>query len=155
MPIIAFLLLCALALLLLVGAATDIASRIIPNRLNALIAVLAIAWWLANGFGWAAILAQIGLAAGVLLVFALFFHLGWMGGGDVKLLAALALWLPIEKMAGLLVWMALGGGVLTLVMLVAHRLRHAEGRPEVPYGVAIVGAALLVMANDILTTPVA
>jgi len=155
MSIIAFLLLCALALLLLIGAATDIASRIIPNRLNALIAILAVAWWFANGFGWTAILTQIALAIGVLLVFALFFNLGWMGGGDVKLLAALALWLPIEKMAGLLVWMALGGGVLTLVMLAAHRLRRAEGRPEVPYGVAIVGAALLVMANDILTTPVA
>jgi prepilin peptidase CpaA len=101
------------------------------------------------------VLAQIGLATAIGLVFAGCFFLGWMGGGDVKLLAALALWLPLEKMAGLLVWMAVGGGVLTLAMLIAHRLRRAEGRPEIPYGVAIVGAALLVLTNDILTTPVA
>jgi len=155
MSIVALLLLACLAVLLLIGAATDLSSRIIPNRLNALIALLAIAWWLANGLGWADILAQIGLSIGVLLVFALFFHMGWMGGGDVKLLAGLALWLPVEKMAGLLVWMAIGGGVLTVVILAVHRLRRAEGRPEVPYGVAIVGAALLVLTNDILTSTIA
>ena len=155
MSIVAYILLVGLVALLLLAAAIDLRSRIIPNRLNALIAGMAVAWWVASGFGWEAILVQIGLATAILLVFAGFFCLGWMGGGDVKLLAALALWLPLEKMAGLLVWMAIGGGVLTLVMLIAHRLRRAEGRPEIPYGVAIVGAALLVLTNDILTTPVA
>jgi prepilin peptidase CpaA len=155
MPVIAFILLVGLAVLLLIAAAIDIRSRIIPNRLNALIAAMAVAWWFASGFGWDAMLVQIGLATVILLVFASFFCLGWMGGGDVKLLAALALWLPLEKMAVLLVWMAIGGGVLTLAMLIAHRLRRAEGRPEIPYGVAIVGAALLLLTNDILTTAVA
>jgi prepilin peptidase CpaA len=155
MPTISLILLVSLALLLLFAAAIDIRSRIIPNWLNALVAAMAVGWWFANGLGWEAMLVQIGLAVVILLVFAGAFCLGWMGGGDVKLLAALSLWLPLEKMAGLLVWMSIGGGVLTLAMLVAHRLRHAEGRPEIPYGVAIVGAALLVLTNDILTTPVA
>jgi prepilin peptidase CpaA len=78
-----------------------------------------------------------------------------MGGGDVKLLAALGLWLPLTKMLILLEWMALGGGLLTLGMLMAHRLRKAPGKPEIPYGVAIVGAGLLVVANDILTKSIA
>src|SRR6478752_5872624 len=150
MPVFAFVLLICLALLLLVAAVIDIRSRIIPNGLNAVIAGMAVLWWLAMGFGWSAVLAQLGLAAAITLVFAGFFFLGWMGGGDVKLLGALALWLPLEKMAVVLVWMAIGGGVLTLGMLIAHRLRRAEGRPEIPYGVAIVGAALLALTNDIL-----
>ncbi len=151
----ALILLCLLALLLLTAAATDIRDRIISNRLNAAIAVLALPWWFALQLDGIAILLQLALAAGVLLLFAACFAFGLMGGGDVKLLTALALWLPLAKMLLLLQWMALGGGVLTLGMLLAHRLRRAPGRPEIPYGVAIVGAALLVMANDILTNAVA
>jgi prepilin peptidase CpaA len=78
-----------------------------------------------------------------------------MGGGDVKLLAALGLWLPLIKMLVLLEWMALGGGLLTLGMVIAHRLRKSPEKLEIPYGVAIVGAGLLIVANDILTKSVA
>jgi len=51
--------------------------------------------------------------------------------------------------------MALGGGLLTIGMVIAHKLRKAPGKPEIPYGVAIVGAGLLILANDILTKSVA
>lgn len=155
MTLLAHALLVLLALLLLAAAATDIRSRIIPNRLNAAIAVLAVAWWGAAGLSAHQIAVQLALAAAVLIVFAAAFAGGMMGGGDVKLLTALALWLPLGELAGLLVWMAIGGGVLTLAMLAWHRLHRRPGRPEIPYGVAIVGAALLILANDILTSPVA
>jgi prepilin peptidase CpaA len=151
MSIYALAMLCLLGLLLLIAAFTDIRARIISNPLNAVIATLAIPWWFAIGLSGYEILFQIGLAAAVLILFALFFALRMMGGGDVKLLAALALWMPLTKMFVLLEWMALGGGVLTLGMVIAHRLRKAAGQPEIPYGVAIAGAALLVITNDILT----
>lgn len=149
------LMLALLVTLLVVAAVTDIRSRIISNRLNAVIALLAIPWWFAIGLGGYDILFQIGLAAAVLVAFAICFALGMMGGGDVKLLAALGLWLPLTKMLLMLEVMAIGGGLLTLGMVVAHKLRKAPGRPEIPYGVAIVGAGLLIVANDILTNSLA
>jgi prepilin peptidase CpaA len=151
MPVFAIVLLAILALLLIVAAATDIRSRIIPNGLNLAVALLALPWWIAIGLSGPDILLQIALSIAVLAIFGACFACGMMGGGDVKLLAALALWLPFGTMATMLAWMAIGGGVLTLAMLAAYRLRNAAERPEIPYGVAIVAATLLVVANDILT----
>jgi prepilin peptidase CpaA len=145
MSVYAILMLALLATLLLVAAVTDIRSRIISNRLNAAIALLAVPWWFALGLSGYGILSQIGLAAAVLVVFAICFALGMMGGGDVKLLAALGLWLPVAKMLVMLEIMALGGGLLTIGMVIAHKLRNAPGKPEIPYGVAIVAAGLLVV----------
>ncbi len=155
MSVYAICMLCLLSVLLVTAAITDIRSRIISNRLNAAIALLAVPWWFALGYGGYDILFQICLSAALLVVFAIFFALRMMGGGDVKLLAALGLWLPLTKMLILLEWMAIGGGVLTLGMVIAHRVRKAPEKPEIPYGVAIVGAGLLVLANDILTKSVA
>jgi prepilin peptidase CpaA len=140
-----------LAALLIAGMATDLRARIIPNALNLAIALLALAWWWAEGLSGREMLFQLALAGGVFVVFAGLFALGAMGGGDVKLLAAVALWLPPALLLPMLTWMAIGGGILTLVMLAQHRLRRRAGRPEVPYGVAIAGATMLVMANGILT----
>ena len=61
----------------------------------------------------------------VFAVFAGLFALGLMGGGDVKLLGALALWLPWQAMSTLLVIMALVGGVITLVTVIHHRMMPA------------------------------
>ena len=68
-----------------------------------------------------------------------------MGGGDVKLLGALALWLPLLAMLKLLLIMSILGGVLTLIMLAIHRWQRALGKPEIPYGIAISLAGLWVM----------
>ena len=144
-----------LILLLLAAIATDLRARIIPNGLTLAVALLALGWWWACGLGPMAILVQIGLAAAALLVCGGAFAIGMMGGGDVKLIAALALWLPATTLAKMLIWMAIAGGGLTLLTLGHHLLRRAAGRPEIPYGVAIAGATLLVMANDILTSQAA
>ena len=155
MSVSVILMLALLATLLVTAAVTDIRSRIISNRLNAAIALLAVPWWFAIHLSGYEILFQVGLALAVFTLFALCFALGMMGGGDVKLLAAIGLWLPLTKMMAMLEVMALGGGLLTIGMLIAHKLRKAPGKPEIPYGVAIVGAALLVVTNDILTNSIA
>lgn len=141
-----------LGLLLLVAAGADVRARIIPNSLNAAIAVLAVGWWIAWGLSTQDILIQIGLAFAALTIFGGLFALGLMGGGDVKLITALALWLPAGQLLQMLFWMALAGGLLTLAMLAIHAMRRSGERLEVPYGVAIAGATLLVLANDILTS---
>ena len=136
--IVADILVAILAAMLLVAATGDLRARIIPNGLNAAIALLAIPfWWLSGLPLWPEVVAQIAIAAGVFAVFAIAFRIGAMGGGDVKMVAALALWLPPLAVLKLLVIMSLAGGVLTVAMLVRHRLAKAGGRLEIPYGVAI------------------
>lgn len=145
------LLLLLLAALLVAAAVEDLRRREIANAKTAAIALLAPAWWWAAGVApWPGIALQLGLAAGLLAVFALAFRFGWMGGGDVKLIAALGLWLPAAPMVSMLVVMSLVGGALTLVTVALHRLLRRTAAVEVPYGVAIVAAALLTIHEPIL-----
>lgn len=137
-----------LACLLVVAAVTDLRSRIISNPLNLAIALMAPLFWWSHGLSlWPDVAIQIALGAGVFALFAVLFALGMMGGGDVKLLAALALWFPWQPLLLLLVLMAMLGGLVTLVTIVHHRLKQRTGPPEVPYGVAIVLAALWVVGE--------
>lgn len=143
----------ALGLLAALGYAiwTDLRARIIPNPLNAGIALAAPLWWWASGLAlWPGVALQVAVAAVALAVFVAFFAMGAMGGGDVKLIAALALWLlPLDFMR-MLVWMSIAGGVVTVATIVHHQWRKAEGRPEIPYGVAIAVAAIPVLTERYL-----
>lgn len=143
-----FALLGVLALLLLVAAATDIRDRTIANGLNAAIALLAPLYWWASGLSfWPDMAIQLGLGVLVFALFACAFALGMMGGGDVKLLGALSLWLPLLSIVRMLLVMSIAGGVLTVAMLVLHKLRKPNKTLEVPYGVAIAFAGLWVIAE--------
>jgi prepilin peptidase CpaA len=147
---IATVLLGVLALLLVSAGIQDVRTREIANWKNAVIALMAPLWWWANGLAiWPDMAMQLGVAALVLALFAGAFAFGQMGGGDVKLIAALALWLPVVPLVWMLVLMSLLGGVLTLVMLVERKLRPRDAVLEIPYGVAIVIAALLVLREPI------
>jgi prepilin peptidase CpaA len=127
-----------LAAMLIVAAAGDLRTRLIPNGLNAAIALGAIPFWIFSGLSfWPEIVTQIGVAMIVFLLFAVAFRFGAMGGGDVKMVAALALWLPAGAVLKLLVIMSLAGGALTLVMLLRHHRAKSGGQLEIPYGVAI------------------
>jgi prepilin peptidase CpaA len=131
-------LLAVLAAMLIVAVVGDVRSRTIPNWLNGAIALAAIPFWIFSGLSlWPEIALQLAVAAAVFGLFALAFQFGAMGGGDVKMVAALALWLPFGAVIKLLVIMSLAGGVLTLVMLVQHRLAKRGTALEIPYGVAI------------------
>lgn len=140
-------------LLLLAAAWGDLHTRTIPNRLNAAIALFAPLWWWAHALPlWPEVAIHVGVAAAVFAIFAAAFAAGLMGGGDVKLVAALALWLPPWGVGRLLVLMALVGGVLTLLVAAEHKWRRRPGQPEIPYGIAIAAAGLWIIANDILTS---
>jgi len=143
--------LAGLGLLLVVAAASDARRFIIPNWLCAAVAALSLPYWLGQGAPlWPGYALQIGLAIVVFAIFAALFALGAMGGGDVKLLAALALWLPAVRFVEMMVIVAVAGGLLTLALLVAHRLRKREGRPEIPYGLAIVAGAAITFGEPIV-----
>ncbi|HET9460238.1 MAG TPA: prepilin peptidase [Sphingomicrobium sp.] len=144
-------LLAILALLLVVAAVIDIRTYTISNRLNLAVALLAPFYWWSVGIPlWPDVAIQLALGAGVFILLALAFYAGMMGGGDVKLAAAVALWLSPVSTLKFLVFMSVAGGLLTLVMLVLHRLRGKPGRPEIPYGVAIAVGGLAILAQRFL-----
>jgi prepilin peptidase CpaA len=149
--ILAWLLPGIMGALLLSAGIQDVRTREIANWKNAAVAILAPVWWLAIGLDpWPGMAVQLAVGA---LVFALFvgaFAMGQMGGGDVKLVGALSLWLAPLHLLDMLLAMAVIGGALTLAMLVEHRLRRCDAAIEVPYGVAIAIAGLLALREPLL-----
>ncbi len=138
----------ALAIALLVAAFTDIRRRQIDNWLNATVALGAPLFWWAAGFSlWPDVALHLGVAAVTFFLLAGLFALKMMGGGDVKLLTALALWLPPLMFGKLLLIMAIAGGVLTIVLSMWHIMRRRKDRLKIPYGVAIAGAGLWVIGT--------
>lgn len=140
-----------LAILLIAAIVSDVRSYTISNRLTGAVALLVLPYWWACGLPlWPGVAVQIGLAFIVLLFFTLLFARGMMGGGDVKLLTALALWLPPLPLMQMLVLMSLIGAVVTVVAVIRHKTEMRLGRPEIPYGVAICCAALWVLGEPVV-----
>lgn len=145
------MLLAGLAALLLVAAVVDARTFTISNRLNLTVALLAPLYWLSVAMApWPGVAIQVAAGATVFAVLAAAFYAGMMGGGDVKLAAALALWFPPGVTLQFLVWMSLAGGVLTLALLAWHRAKRRQGRPQIPYGVAIAFGGLAILAQRFL-----
>jgi prepilin peptidase CpaA len=99
---------------------------------------------------WPGAAIQLAVGAGVFTLLAGAFYAGMMGGGDVKLAAALALWFSPASTLKFLFLMSLAGGVLTLLVVALHRMRGKSGRPEIPYGVAIAFGGLVILTQRFL-----
>ena len=144
--------------LLVLAAGWDIASFTIPNFLQvALIASFA-AFVLASGMapgtiGSHLLAGFLGLAAGFTL-----FALGYIGGGDAKLFACIALWLGFHNLPEFALAASIMGGALTLTLLSIRRMplpawlthqhwifRLHETRGAIPYGVALAAGAFLIL----------
>ncbi|WP_338425380.1 A24 family peptidase [Sphingopyxis kveilinensis] len=140
---IALGLMALLGLMMVAAAISDIRSRTISNELNAAIAVLAIPFWIVSGLAlWPDIPIQFGAALLVFLIFAGLFAIGAMGGGDVKMIGGVMLWIPLPLFLPMLMIMAIGGGILSAFMLIYMKLRASDKAADVPYGVAIAAAGL-------------
>lgn len=137
---------------LLYAAWGDWLRRDIPNKLNAAIALTAPLYWWAAGFSlWPEIAIIFGLALALFALFTFAFAIGAMGGGDVKMIGALALWMTPMQLPVMLIVMAISGGLLTVIMLIHHRMSENSEKPEIPYGIAISIGGLWVVMNGILT----
>ncbi len=144
-----------LLVLLALAAAEDGWRLRISNILVAGVAVSGIAAIVLAGIGWSA-WQPVALAILLLAIGTPMFGAGWLGGGDVKLLAASGLWFTFAGGWRMLVMVAIAGGLLTLLILLARRLpwsdRIRDGavilqrRGGIPYGIAIaIGVAATVM----------
>jgi prepilin peptidase CpaA len=119
-------------LLLLYVATIDIATRLIRNEICLALALLGIASQFASPMQ----VAESLIAATILLLLLLvIYQRGWIGGGDVKLLVALAVGLPIIGVIQLLTVTALAGGALALVHLMMRMLPYPR---LVPAGSSLV-----------------
>lgn len=124
---------------------TDLRRREIPHAIvGGIVACWIVAATLAPRALNAPPLAGLVCGLAALAVGFAFHALGWLGGGDGKLLAALALWLgPAD------VGMALlgTGGLGLLVVLAAHLWPNSEWRRDgVPWAIAIAPPAAAVLA---------
>lgn len=138
----------ALALLLL-AAASDIATMQIPNWISVAAAAAYPPLALATGQDPTTVAMHVGCG---LLVFAVgfgLFHVNVLGGGDVKVFAAAAVWTGFSSLLGFLSITFIAGGVLAALMLVTRRFvtpgpdlpiflnRLVDKRRGIPYAVAI------------------
>lgn len=100
------------------------------------------------------------VAVVTLLLGMVFFAKGWIGGGDAKLMAAVALWLGWAQALPYFVIASLLGGGLTLLILgyrnlplppfllrQAWALRLHDRAEGVPYGLALAAAGLLIFPD--------
>jgi prepilin peptidase CpaA len=154
------LLLFVLPALLLAAAVWDIASFTIPNFLQmsllAAFALLMIVHPLGAGdFGMHLLAGFIGLVAGFTL-----FALGYIGGGDAKLFACIALWFGIDDLLAFTLIASVFGGALTLGLLAMRNwplpaplasqswlLRLHDDREGIPYGAALAAGAFFILSQ--------
>jgi prepilin peptidase CpaA len=122
-----------LALVLLVAAAGwDLRRREVPDAFSLALLVTAVigtalGW---SDVGWWSLLAGFAIA---LSMAAIFFYFGGLGGADVKLMAGLGAVLGIEQVFPALFWIALAGGVLSLIAL-ARSKRDFAYVPAIAFG---------------------
>lgn len=148
------------------AVASDVSRRRIPNAVTAIVAVAALA---TAGFarGPLAILEGAALVAAVLAVGSFAFALRWLGGGDVKLIAALSASLvPVDVLFFSLFTAVCGGLVAAAYAALRGRLgatiasvarsatsslqlrRHVAPQTaglRVPYALAIAGGYVLTL----------
>ncbi|HEX7775694.1 MAG TPA: prepilin peptidase [Parvibaculum sp.] len=138
----------------------DLATMTIPNWLTLALALsfFIFAPLVAMPLAEVARHAAVGFA--LLLIGMGFFSMGWIGGGDAKLVAAVALWVGWSQAVPYLLVSSLLGGALTLIILGFRTLPlpgvlvrqqwllrlHDRGE-GVPYGLALAAAALLVFPD--------
>ena len=88
------------------------------------------------------------------------FALGWMGGGDAKLLAATSLWWVWSDLFQYLFYTTLAGGVLALLLIFGRKYvpasvlkadwakRLFKNEKKMPYGLALAFGALAVLPHS-------
>ena len=139
------------------AASSDLLTMTISNRLSLALAGGFFVLTLVTGMSLEAVGMHLAAGALVLVVSFGFFSQGWVGGGDAKLAAATALWFGFDYLLDYLLYAALFGGALTVVLILFRKLplpavlarqawilRLHDIGGGVPYGIALAAAALTI-----------
>ncbi|MGO4411049.1 MULTISPECIES: A24 family peptidase [unclassified Brevundimonas] len=153
---LSLVLLSILPVLVIVAGLHDLTTMKIPNWISGLLILGFLPAALATGLPLTDMAKALGVGVAALFVGMGMFALRWIGGGDAKLMAAASLWLGLAGIAPFLLFTALAGGGLCLLLMSARaqfqvfalnapgwvaRLMQPKG--DIPYGVAIAIGALL------------
>lgn len=137
----------------------DFFTLTIPNKipffLILLFGLFAYTEYLENSEGFRWFLCERFLIAGASFIFGIIiWHLGLIGGGDVKLFAALSLWFELKKLLLMIIITSLLGGVMALLLIFLKNFFKDKKDPQwlnkfvgdktvIPYGVAICLSAVV------------
>lgn len=136
------------------AAATDLTSYTIPNRASLAVLGAFALYAPVSGLPLETLAWHLAAFAAVLTGAFVLFALGWIGGGDAKLAAAIALWIGWPLLPAYLFQTAMFGAGLTLALVLMRRFplpialarvgwvsRLHDPRAGVPYGVALACSA--------------
>lgn len=144
------------------AASSDLLTMMISNKLVLALIVGFFALAFLTGLSAAEIGSHVAAGTVVLVAAFLCFAGGWIGGGDAKMAAAIALWFGFDQVLNYLLVASLLGGVLTLLMIRFRKeplpailarqswiLRLHDMEAGVPYGIALAAAALMLYPNTV------
>lgn len=144
-----------LPLLVIAAGLLDLTTMKIPNRLNIAVLLSYFPVALLSGLDLKVIGLSCLIALGILVIGMVMFALRWLGGGDAKLFAAVALWMGPQGVLPFLILTAILGGLFCLIVISARGTLHVyrarlpgwgqrllEPKGDIPYGVAIAAGAL-------------
>jgi prepilin peptidase CpaA len=139
------------------AAASDLFTMTISNRVSLALVAAFLALAPAGGMEPTDMLAHAGAGLTVLAIGFTCFAMGWVGGGDAKVAASVALWFGFAQLMNFLLYASLFGGALTLLLLQFRQwplpyglagqawLARLHARESgIPYGIALAISALMV-----------
>jgi prepilin peptidase CpaA len=139
----------------------------IPNRISAVMVLAFFPLALLLGLGAWDILNHVAAGLGVLALGVLLFIPGWFGGGDAKLMAAIALWIGPDALVPYFIYAAVTGGFIAMAIMSARTvplprlllgevwaLRLHRQDAGIPYGLALAAGALMVYPHTVWFTGV-
>ena len=139
------------------AAASDLFTMTISNRVSLALLAGFVFLALLGGMGWHDILMHLGAGATVLVVAFGCFAMGWVGGGDAKVAASVALWFGFDHLLNYLLYASLFGGALTILLLQFRQWplpyplsgqawlnRLHDRQSGIPYGIALALGALMI-----------
>ncbi|MEH2552582.1 prepilin peptidase CpaA [Bradyrhizobium algeriense] len=139
------------------AAASDLFTMTISNRVSLALIAGFVALAVLGGMGLHDILLHFGAGAAVLVVAFGCFAMGWVGGGDAKVAASVALWFGFDHLLNYLLYVSLLGGALTVLLIQFRQWplpslltgqpwlnRLHDKQSGIPYGIALAIGALIV-----------
>jgi len=144
------------------AASTDLLTMTISNRISLVLTLGFFGLALLLGLSTTDVAWHVAAGVAVLAVTFTFFSLGWIGGGDAKLVAVTALWFGFDHLLNYVLYASLFGGVLTMAIIRfrvsplpaplagqawIERLHRSDA--GVPYGITLAAAALVVYPDTV------
>lgn len=126
--------------LMLIIACTDLEQEVIFDKINLVLAIGGIIYTLCAGFSLTSHIL-VGLGSGTVFLLLSILGRGALGGGDIKLMTALGIWLGYQGILQTIILGSILGGAAAFFLLITKRLKRKD---PFAYGAYYAIAALIV-----------